>query len=51
MNKETTDQLRIAAANGLKFEFQGNKKNFSDYLNVIDIVGSHQKSEITMHRY
>ena len=51
MTAENTDELRKAAANGLKFEFQGSHSNFEDYLHVIDIVGSHKKSKIFLDNY
>jgi hypothetical protein len=46
MTRENTDKLRMAAANGIQFEFKGSQGRFSEYLHVLDIVGAHQKSKI-----
>ena len=46
MTRENTDKLRMAAVNGIQFELEGSQWNFSEYLYVLDIVGSHQKSKI-----
>lgn len=45
------DQLKQAVTNGVQFEISGNQSSFGEYLDVIDIVGSHQKSSIFLHNY
>ncbi len=51
MNQETKDKLKIAASNGLKFEFQASQSNFAEYIHMLDIVGSHYKSKIEIFDY
>ena len=51
MNQETKDKLKIAASNGLKFEFQASQSNLAEYIHMIDIVGSHDKSKIEIFDY
>ena len=46
MTEENTDKLRMAAEIGIQFELKGSQGNLSEYLHVLDIVGSHRKSKI-----
>ena len=46
MTGENTDKLRMAAENGIQFELKGSQGKLIEYLHVLDIVGSHQKSKI-----
>ena len=51
LSSENSEKLRTAAANDVQFEFHGNQSSFGEYLDLIDIVGSHHKSQVFLHDY
>jgi hypothetical protein len=44
LSSENAEKLRKVTENGVEFEFHGNQSSFGEYLDLIDIVGSHHKS-------